>query len=130
MNMNSGINVTGRRGWAGSVPIHYRTAAGYRNLLPVPIERFRLLVTGHESPPLINIGVGEDHTVREIAEMVREAVGFNGRLVFDTAKPDGTPQKLLDITRLSKLGWRARTTFKEGVRCVYADFLRAVSASG
>ena len=90
------------------------------------MERYNAADVGE----FINIGVGKEITIREAAELVAEVVGFKGRLVFDTAKPDGTPQKLLDITRLSKLGWRARTTFKEGVRCVYADFLRTVSASG
>jgi GDP-L-fucose synthase len=77
----------------------------------------------------INIGVGHDTTIREVAELVTEVVGFRGRLVFDAAMPDGTPQKLLDITRLSKFGWRARTSFKEGVRHVYEDFLQTVSTS-
>lgn len=77
----------------------------------------------------INIGVGHDSTIREVAELVAEVVGFEGRLVFDTAKPDGTPQKLLDITRLSKLGWRARTAFKDGIRNVYEDFLQTASAN-
>jgi len=65
---------------------------------------------------LINIGVGEDHTIREIAEMVQGAVGFTGRLHFDASKPDGTPQKLLDVSRLTALGWRAKTDLRGSTR--------------
>ena len=78
---------------------------------------------------LINIGVGEDHTIREIAEMVQEAVGFAGRLHFDASKPDGTPQKLLDVSRLTALGWRAKTDLRQGLQQAYRDFLgRTASA--
>ncbi len=85
-------------------------------------------VDARDAGEFINIGVGHDVTIREAAELVAETVGFTGRLVFDAAKPDGAPQKLLDITRLSKLGWCARTAFKEGVRRVYDDFLQTTSA--
>ena len=72
---------------------------------------------------LINVGVGEDYTIHEISEIVREVVGFSGRFHFDTSKPDGTPQKLLDISRLEKLGWRPKIQLRDGVRRVYQDFL-------
>jgi GDP-L-fucose synthase len=71
----------------------------------------------------INIGVGRDITVREAAELVAEVVGFQGRFVFDTSKPDGAPQKLLDVARLKNLGWRAKTELRNGLTKVYQDYL-------
>lgn len=79
---------------------------------------------------LINIGVGEDVTIQEVATLVAEVTGFRGRFIFDSGKPDGTPRKLLDVARLNKLGWRAKTVFREGVRLVYEDCLRNVTRSG
>ncbi len=75
---------------------------------------------------LINIGVGADNTVRELAEMVKEVIGFEGRLVFDTTKPDGTPRKLLDVTRLDSLGWKAKTPLPDGVKMAYEDYLKTL----
>ncbi len=71
----------------------------------------------------VNVGVGEDVTIRELAELVRDVVGFEGRLVFDASMPDGPPRKLLDVSRLRALGWRARTPLAEGVRELYAWYL-------
>ncbi|WP_028996357.1 GDP-L-fucose synthase family protein [Azohydromonas australica] len=68
---------------------------------------------------LVNIGTGEDVTIRELAETVMRVVGFEGRIVFDATKPDGTPRKLLDVSRLAALGWRARTRLEEGIRLAY-----------
>ena len=70
----------------------------------------------------INVGTGTDVTIRELASLVGKAVGFQGELVFDTSKPDGTPRKLLDVTRLNALGWRASTALEEGLRATYAWF--------
>jgi GDP-L-fucose synthase len=72
---------------------------------------------------LINIGVGEDVSIRDLAETVREVVGFTGPVVYDGTKPDGTSQKLLDVTRLSTLGWRARTPLREGIAATYRWFV-------
>lgn len=69
--------------------------------------------------PLINVGTGEDVTIRELAETVMQVVGFNGRIVFDSSKPDGTPRKLLDVSRLASLGWRARTSLRDGIQAAY-----------
>ena len=80
-----------------------------------------LMEQGYDGP-LVNIGTGEDVTIRELAETVMAVVGFNGRIVFDSSKPDGTPRKLLDVSRLAALGWRARTALREGVLRAYADF--------
>ena len=70
----------------------------------------------------INIGVGEDITIRELAGLVAKVVGFNGKLTFDASKPDGTPKKLLDVTRLNKLGWLAKTSLEEGIKLAYNDY--------
>lgn len=79
---------------------------------------------GGLQPPLINIGCGEDLSIRELAEMVKEVVGFAGVLVWDRSKPDGTPRKLMDVGRLSALGWRPRVSLREGIRRTYEqDFL-------
>ncbi|KPK49033.1 MAG: GDP-L-fucose synthase [Thiotrichales bacterium SG8_50] len=99
------------------------------HLMNMPDEVFLGLLGSDESatgtfqPPLINIGVGEDVTIGELASLVGKVVGYEGRIVFDTSKPDGTPQKLLDVGRLHTLGWRARTTLSEGLARAYADFL-------
>jgi GDP-L-fucose synthase len=76
-----------------------------------------------QSLPLMNIGVGADLTIAELAALVCEVVGFRGTLRFDTSRPDGTPQKLLDVSRLGKLGWSARMPLKEGIGLAYRDFL-------
>jgi GDP-L-fucose synthase len=72
-----------------------------------------------DAPPLINIGTGEDVTIRELAETVAHVLGFRGSLVFDTTKPDGTPRKLMDVTRLHSLGWRHSTTLDHGIRLTW-----------
>ena len=74
----------------------------------------------------INIGVGREITIRELAELIAEIVGFRGRLVFDSSKPDGTPRKLLDVSRFQALGWQAKTGFREGIAKAYADYLKNV----
>ena len=74
-------------------------------------------------PPLVNIGCGEDVTIAELAGMVAEAVGFEGEIAFDAGKPDGTPQKLLDVSRLSGMGWRPSVALPEGVGLAYGDYV-------
>ena len=74
----------------------------------------------------INIGVGKEITIRELAELIAEIVGFRGKLVFDSSKPDGTPRKLLDVSRFQALGWQAKTGFREGIAKAYADYLKNV----
>lgn len=76
-----------------------------------------------QEPPLVNIGCGEDVTIAELAGMVAEAVGFEGEIVFDASKPDGTPQKLLDVSRMNGLGWRQLVELREGVSLTYQDFI-------
>jgi GDP-L-fucose synthase len=99
-------------------------------LMSLPDEQYSTLLgsdealTGAFMPPLINIGVGEDQTIQELAEAIREIVGYTGDIIFDIAKPDGTPRKLMDVTKLNVLGWRAKTAFRSGLEEAYRDYLR------
>jgi GDP-L-fucose synthase len=80
------------------------------------------LMEQYNSGEIINIGLGEDLTIRELAHQIAEVVGFSGRLVFDPAYPDGAPRKLLDVSRITRLGWRARTPLTEGLVQTYEWF--------
>jgi GDP-L-fucose synthase len=84
------------------------------------------LLQNYNSPEIVNIGCGEDVTIKELAETVCDVVGFTGSLEFDTTKPDGTPRKLLDMTKLFSMGWRPRTPLREGIRGAYEWFLANV----
>ncbi len=75
----------------------------------------------------INIGSGYDLTIAEIAQLIKETVGFKGKLVYDKTKPDGTPLKLMDVSKMKALGWEAKTTLKEGLKIAYEDFLKRKS---
>ncbi len=79
------------------------------------------LMDHYEKPTHINVGTGEDSTIRELAEMVRDIVGFQGRIDWNTDKPDGTPRKLLDVSKLHELGWKHRIPLEEGIRGVYQN---------
>jgi GDP-L-fucose synthase len=72
---------------------------------------------------MFNIGTGKDITIRELAEVVMQVVGFHGQIVFDSSKPDGTPRKLLDVDLMAQQGWTAKTSLREGIALAYADFL-------
>ena len=74
-----------------------------------------------DKPPLVNIGCGEDLTIRELAELVAAVVGFNGNLAFDPSKPDGTMRKVMDVTRINKLGWQHTMQLKDGIALSYRD---------
>src|SRR5229473_630434 len=91
-------------------------------LMSLPDERLGAILANGHSFPIVNIGCGTDVTVRGLAELIAEVVGFSGSLVFDTSKPDGTPRKLLDINRLTGLGWRPLTELREGLIRTYRDF--------
>ncbi len=71
---------------------------------------------------VVNIGVGDDISIRDLAEMIGEIVDFHGELVFDETKSDGTPRKLLDVTRINKLGWKAKTSLRDGIEQTYQWF--------
>ncbi len=77
----------------------------------------------YPAPCFVNVGCGTDNTILELAEMIRDAVGYTGRLEFDTSKPDGTPRKLLDVTRLAKLGWRSKIKLLTGIQQTYQWYL-------
>jgi GDP-L-fucose synthase len=101
------------------------TGSPYREFLHVDdlAEACLFLMEKYESPELINVGCGHDLRIRELAEMVRTVVGFPGDIAWDTNKPDGTPRKLLDITRMTKLGWNAKIGLEEGLRSTYGWWL-------
>ena len=75
---------------------------------------------------LINVGTGEDLTIAELAALVEKVVGFNGDVIYDSTKPDGTPKKLLDVSRIHELGWRHKTSLEEGIRKAYEWFLKGI----
>ena len=81
-----------------------------------------------QRPPLFNVGCGEDLTILELAESIKQVIGYEGRITFDSSKPDGTPRKLLDISKLQSLGWAPRTPLAQGIRWAYEDFLQTQSA--
>jgi GDP-L-fucose synthase len=88
----------------------------------------RFLLENYDSPEIVNIGVGEDISIRELAELICEIVGYRGALVFDTTKPDGTPRKLMDVTRIHALGWRAEIPLAQGIRDTYHWYLDKLAA--
>jgi GDP-L-fucose synthase len=85
------------------------------------------LLKNYEDDAIVNVGWGEDVTIRELAELVMAASGYRGRLVFDPSKPDGTPRKLLDTTRLTALGWRPKISLEAGIESTYAWFREHVA---
>jgi GDP-L-fucose synthase len=101
-------------------------AAACVHVMNLDPDRYR----AHTQPMLshINVGTGQDCTIRELAETVAQVTGFTGQLVFDASKPDGTPRKLLDVSRLKALGWTAQIGLGEGLRDTYAWYVRYVSA--
>lgn len=98
-------------------------------LMNLPDDKFTTLLgsdeaaTGIFMPPVVNIGCGEDLTIRALAETVSDVVGFQGELTFDTSKPDGTPRKLMDVSRLTAMGWKPKVALREGLARAYTDFL-------
>lgn len=104
-------------------------------LMQLPDDRYRALlgsdesVTGRFEPPLVNVGVGQDVTIAELAALVAATVGYTGRTVYDTTKPDGTPRKLMDVERLAQAGWRASTPLEAGLKVAHAEFAAAYQPS-
>ena len=97
-------------------------------LMNLPDQKFFSLLT-EAIAPLINIGCGKDQSILELAELVKQVVEFGGKLVFDTSKPDGTPRKLLDVSKIGQLGWKVKTELQEGIKLAYVDYLAACLAS-
>ena len=99
-------------------------------LMNLPDEKYESLLgsdeskTGRFEPPLINIGVGEDVTIRELAHVVGQVTSFAGEIVFDASKPDGTARKLMDVSRLHAMGWKAHTALTSGLVAAHAEFSR------
>ncbi len=91
-------------------------------LMNLSQEEFRRLTGDEQAPPLINVGSGSDLSIAELARTVCEVLEFAGEIVFDPSKPDGTPRKLMDSTRLFSYGWRPKVSLKEGIRIAYEDF--------
>ena len=85
------------------------------------------LMQNYNEPHLINIGTGEDISIKDLALLIKEHVGYSGTLRFDTTKPDGTPRKLMDVSKLHALGWKHRVELEEGIGLAYADFLKDYS---
>jgi GDP-L-fucose synthase len=85
------------------------------------------LLEHYDSPEIINIGVGQDISIAELAELIRDITGFTGEIVFDDSKPDGTPRKLLDVSRLTDAGWNAPTSLEDGIRKTYSWYLNQAS---
>jgi GDP-L-fucose synthase len=92
-------------------------------LMNLPDAVYGPIAQSDSLAPLLNVGCGEDLTVQELAELIREVVGFEGHLVFDTSKPDGTPRKLLNMSRMKELGWQASIPLREGLTAVYQEYL-------
>ena len=84
------------------------------------------LMQEYDSPEIINVGTGEDLTIRELADLVSEAVGFTGTITYDTSKPDGTPRKLLDVSRIKATGWSPKIPLREGIAETYRWYLRTL----
>jgi GDP-L-fucose synthase len=97
-------------------------AAACIHLMDMDDNVFSSLLTS-QRPPLINIGCGSDQTIRELVYLVKDVVGFDGEVVWDSTKPDGTPQKLLDVGKLLALGWQPSISLKEGIGLAYKDFI-------
>src|SRR5262249_54884254 len=82
------------------------------------------VLTHYSGDEFLNVGTGQDVTIGDFARLIADVVGFQGKIAFDPSRPDGTPQKLLDVSKLAALGWRAKIGLREGIAAAYADFLR------
>jgi GDP-L-fucose synthase len=96
-------------------------------LMNLDEQRYGELLNDDLAPALINVGSGQEISIRDLALLVKDIVGFGGELVFDTTKPDGTPRKLADASRIHALGWRHRIELKEGIEEAYRWFRESVA---
>ncbi|MDF2851866.1 MAG: GDP-fucose synthetase [Sphingobacterium multivorum] len=81
------------------------------------------LMNNYDEKQFVNIGIGEDLSIKELAELIKDVIGYQGTISFDSSKPDGTPRKLMDVSKLHALGWKHRVNLREGIQLAYADFL-------
>jgi GDP-L-fucose synthase len=81
------------------------------------------LMQNYNEPNLINVGTGEDLSIKDLALLIKEIVGFEGELVFDSSKPDGTPRKLMDVSKIHSKGWKHKINLPDGIALAYQDFL-------
>jgi len=86
------------------------------------------LMKSYSSGDIVNVGMGEDISIADLARLIAEIVGYKGQLAFDASKPDGTPRKLLDVSRLAEAGWTARTSLRDGIAATYRWYLDHVAA--
>jgi GDP-L-fucose synthase len=91
-------------------------------LLNLPDEQFVSISSSQHEPPLVNVGWGKEVSIRELATMIAEVIGFKGTIDFDSSKPDGTPRKLLDVSRLTRLGWKPSVSLRHGLDLTYGVF--------
>jgi len=101
-------------------------AAGCLFIMELPDDQIARELLSYPKPCFVNLGTGQDVTIRELAETVRKVVGFHGELVFDTSKPDGTPRKLQDVSRMHGMGWRHRVELEEGISRTYQWYVENI----
>lgn len=87
------------------------------------------LMNNYDEKQFVNIGIGEDLSIKDLALLIKEVIGYEGRISFDTSKPDGTPRKLMDVSKLHALGWKHKTNLREGIKLAYEDFLKKDKAT-
>lgn len=92
-------------------------------------EACLFLMENYNEAELVNIGTGEDVTIKKLADLVKQIVGFQGEIVWDSSKPDGTPRKLMDVSKLHGLGWHHKIALEDGIKLAYQDFLKLTDAS-
>lgn len=86
------------------------------------------LMNNYDEKQFVNIGIGEDLSIKDLAELIKDVIGYTGKISFDTSKPDGTPRKLMDVSKLHALGWKHKINLREGIKLAYADFLKIEEA--
>jgi len=99
-------------------------AAACIRLAQLSDHEFDTHIKSEDEPPTVNVGPGDDVSIAELASIISDVVGYTGALSFDRSKPDGTPRKLLSVSRISSLGWRPAVSLREGIARTYGDFLQ------
>ena len=108
-----------------------RLVKAYREFLYVEdmaeAEACCYLMQYYEDESIINIGTGQDVSINALAEIIKDTVGYQGNIVFDSSKPDGTPKKVTDVTKLNSLGWQSKTSLRDGIEMTYDGYLNNLS---